>query len=108
MRLTTYALLVGALLWSTAIAGRAQDSDSRSPPRSERVPAPGQLPGPTVVPKGTAPKSLSDELNRSGGVPKPPPTLDPGAVLPPVVDEDPMPVIPPPGSPGGDQQVEPK
>ena len=62
---------------------------------------------PQVTPP--APGTLSEQLSRSGGVIQPPPhadrkieapTPDPGAQS--------MPVIPPPGSPGGDPNVKPK
>jgi hypothetical protein len=51
--------------------------------------------------------SLSDKLARSDGVICPPEHVDPEikAVTPP---GGPMPVIPPPGSPGGDPNVHPK
>ena len=54
-------------------------------------------------------ESLSDRLGRSDGVVRPP-NVDPGMHVAPA---DPgagssMPVIPPPGSPGGDPNVRPK
>ena len=50
--------------------------------------------------------TLSDKLEKSDGVIKPPNTGNGMVVKPP--DTGTMPVIPPPGSPGGNQQVEPK
>jgi hypothetical protein len=55
-------------------------------------------------------ENLSERLGASGGVIKPPADVDPGIKAPP---KDPgagstMPVIPPPGSPGGDRSVQPK
>jgi hypothetical protein len=55
-------------------------------------------------------ENLSQRLEASGGVIKPPEGVDPGIKAPP---KDPgagstMPVIPPPGSPGGDRSVQPK
>ena len=52
-------------------------------------------------------RTLSDQLARSDGVICPPEHVDPEikAVTPP---GGPMPVIPPPGSPGGDPNVQPK
>ena len=54
--------------------------------------------------------SLSDRLARSGGVIAPAdPGVDPGIVRPtPDTGEATMPVIPPPGTPGGDPDVQPK
>jgi hypothetical protein len=52
--------------------------------------------------------SLSRELNRSGGVIHPPPTGDGGVVAPPNQGTSRTPVIPPPGTPGGNPLVQPK
>lgn len=54
------------------------------------------------------PGTLSHELNRSGGVIAPPTTGGGGVVPPPNQGTSATPVIPPPGSPGGNQQVQPK
>jgi hypothetical protein len=59
--------------------------------------------------KQTAPASnLSDKLARSNGVICPPSHIDPDMKQPPPSPGGPMPVIPPPGTPGGDQSVQPK
>jgi hypothetical protein len=52
-------------------------------------------------------QTLSDKLSQSNGVICPPPSVDPG-IKAPAPDTGKMPVIPPPGSPGGDQSVQPK
>lgn len=52
-------------------------------------------------------QSLSDHLARSDGVICPPDQVDPDIKLP-TPQGGPMPVIPPPGSPGGDPNVHPK
>jgi hypothetical protein len=52
--------------------------------------------------------NLSERLNRSEGVIKPPDNVDPGLQRKPPEDSAKMPVIPPPGSPGGDPNVKPK
>ena len=55
---------------------------------------------------GDSSKSLSDKLDQGGGVICPP-NVDPGMKTPaPEIGK--MPVIPPPGSPGGDPKVQPK
>src|SRR5262245_7033195 len=51
--------------------------------------------------------NLSDKLARSAGVICPPQHIDP-EIRQPTPPGGPMPVIPPPGSPGGDQSVQPK
>ena len=52
-------------------------------------------------------KNLSQKLAQSNGVICPPPTVDPG-IKKPAAPGGPMPVIPPPGTPGGDPNVRPK
>src|SRR5450631_173556 len=52
-------------------------------------------------------QSLSDHLARSDGVICPPDHVDP-EIKQPTPQGGPMPVIPPPGSPGGDPSVHPK
>ena len=52
-------------------------------------------------------KNLSDKLSQSGGVICPPSTGDPDVKAPPSNGSK-MPVIPPPGSPGGNPNVQPK
>jgi hypothetical protein len=60
--------------------------------------------------EGRAPESeehLGDKLARTDGVICPPPGLDPD-IRAPTPNGSNMPVIPPPGSPGGDPNVRPK
>jgi hypothetical protein len=107
--------LAAALFLITGIAAAAAQTpdatpDQRSVPRGEVPPKPLGAP-PRQVPESgstTTPGSLSDELHRSGGVLQPPPTGDAGVVSPPNQDTARTPVIPPPGSPGGNPQVQPK
>lgn len=52
---------------------------------------------------------LSEKLESTGGVIRPPSDIAPSmAVRPPVPDPGTTPVIPPPGAPGGDPTVQPK
>jgi hypothetical protein len=53
-------------------------------------------------------QSLSERLAESGGVIHPPGNVDPGIRIPPPPTGDKMPVVPAPGSPGGDPTVKPK
>jgi hypothetical protein len=58
---------------------------------------------------GNSQQSLSDKLDKSGGVIKPPADVDPKMATPaPVPNPNSTPVIPPPGSPGGNPDVKPK
>jgi len=71
---------------------------------SER-PVTDQPAPPTIPPlSGTT----SSDLARSGGVITPPADVDPQIKRVPSHSADPMPVIPPPGTPGGDPSVKPK
>ena len=65
----------------------------------------------TVAPRGSttgrAQESLGDRLAKSDGVLCPPPGVDPEMHAP-TPQGGKMPVIPPPGSPGGDPTIRPK
>ena len=52
--------------------------------------------------------TTSSDLARSGGVIAPPADVDPQIKRTPSHSADPMPIIPPPGTPGGDPSVKPK
>ena len=56
----------------------------------------------------TAPGSLSHELSQTGGIIRPPPSDDRGVVAPPNQASSRTPVIHPPGTPGGNPQIQPK
>jgi hypothetical protein len=76
-----------------------------------QVPAqvPAQAPSGAQKPcsePGDSSKSLSDKLDQGGGVICPP-NVDPG-IKAPTPETGKMPVILPPGSPGGDPKVQPK
>ena len=79
-------------------------------PSSECAPTPGNpsqgkaAPGTTT---GMASEPLGDKLARSNGVLCPPSGVDP-EMRAPTPDVGKTPVIPPPGSPGGDPNVRPK
>jgi hypothetical protein len=60
-----------------------------------------------VSPNARKDQSLSDHLASSGGVICPPPGVDPDITRP-APEGGATPVIPPPGTPGGDQSVQPK
>jgi hypothetical protein len=68
-------------------------------------PGAGQPATPAVPP---ASGTLSSDLNRSGGVIAPPAGIDPEIKQTPPPTGAKMPVIPPPGTPGGDSAVKPK
>jgi hypothetical protein len=116
------AACVTALLTFTSIVGAQDRPQAPAQPRSERapVPPPQQLDCPIEVAPRVGPdtetrgqgdrnldRTLSDKLSQSEGIICPPRGVDPGiAATPPGGGL--TPVIPPPGSPGGDPTVRPK
>jgi len=108
IRLLNSLLAAGAVTALVALPAAAQNQGG-GPPASER-PAP-TLPD-AKLPGSSSPErsgSMSEDLSRSGGVIQPPPTVDPGMrQAPPSPGPQSMPVIPPPGTPGGDPTVKPK
>lgn len=75
-------------------------------PNGNETAVPQQQPQPG---SSTNPGSLSHELSRSGGVIHPPANGDRGMVTPPPTQgAGRTPVIPPPGTPGGNPLVQPK
>jgi hypothetical protein len=102
MARTTTSLFGGVFACLVAALALAQPAWSQStPPDRDRQPkaeTEGQSP----------PNNLSDRLDRSKGVIKPPESVDPGMKVPPPNSDARTPVIPPPGSPGGDRSIEPK
>ena len=97
------AALVAGLL-AVAPPGAAFAVTAESVP-----PAPPKQAVPERIEPGTSGSSLSDKLNRSRGVIRPPADVDTGiAQPPPQMPPLSTPVLPPPGSPGGNPRVEPK
>ncbi|HEX5506977.1 MAG TPA: hypothetical protein VFX37_00570 [Pseudolabrys sp.] len=107
MRLgTIWLVLIAAAL--LPISASAQNSPQNEP-RDSKACAQGNA---TVGSNGDAATrdrsgSLSDKLAQSNGVICPPEHVDP-AIKAPTPEGGRMPVIPPPGSPGGNQSVQPK
>jgi hypothetical protein len=93
-----------ALLICTVIAASAQDRPSAVDPKgcapSERLQTDGK------APEAKAGEPLSDKLARTDGV-LCPSNVDP-EIKAPTPDAGKMPVIPPPGSPGGNPNIQPK
>ena len=101
-----HLLIVGLALARFGLApALAQPSASPGPHDPPPDRAPPQDPGSTG---STCPgPTLSDRLSRCDGVIRPPSGLDPDNTIEPP-DTGTTPVIPPPGSPGGDQRIDPK
>jgi hypothetical protein len=96
-------LLVAAIGFAggTALAQTAPGAPGSNQAIPEKVAPP--ITEPTGAPLTTGRSgSLSQKLDSSGGVIKPKPGVDPGIVkAAPVPEPNSMPVIPPPGTPGG-------
>ena len=117
------ALLISCAMMAVAEVAAAQAPPTpATPPATTAPPSPERSancapmqPKPTAsaaVPEGTATtgqraEPLGDKLARSDGVLCPPPGIDP-EMRAPAPDTGKTPVIPPPGSPGGDPTIRPK
>jgi hypothetical protein len=101
------AALAGALL--AGPAALAQDKDPAVPkapeaPRLDPRACADLKRGDVVETDGAAPRDLTDQLARGGGVICPPPGLDPHIRAPAPSTESDMPVVPPPDAPGQPDQ----
>jgi hypothetical protein len=103
-------LLIAATAAAALMASIEAAAQSRAPP-------PGTPQSESTGPQdsrstglvGRSNEPLSDKLDRSGGVIRPPDDIAPEmAVRPPDPDPGTTRVIPPPGAPGGDPRIEPK
>jgi hypothetical protein len=112
-------IIAGVLLCGPLIAFAQTGGAVQYPPPSVGGDAQPYSPGAQpkkAVPKepdegisGSSAESLSHQLNRSGGVIHPPTDVDPGITQPaPEIGPHSTPVIPPPGTPGGNPDVKPK
>jgi hypothetical protein len=105
MKPTIKLLLLAALAVAPLAPALAQQSDA--PPQATPVPPPS-----TAAPRrddgAGEGSSLSDKLSRSHGVVRPPPTGDTGVLPPPPTGAESTPIIRPPGTPGANEQVQPK
>jgi hypothetical protein len=96
-----------------AVTNVSAQSDHTAPPPISSTPNLGceaRTGGFVAVPaqgETTGSTNLSDELSRSKGVICPPAEIDPGISAPPTGGGV-TPVIPPPGTPGGDPRIIPK
>ncbi|HWJ18845.1 hypothetical protein [Bradyrhizobium sp.] len=121
MQRQALVLILATLTASSAATAQAPPTPA-TPPAQTAPPAPARnatgcaptqsMPQGTIAPQGTTttdPRAepLSDKLARSDGVLCPPTGVDP-EIRAPTPETGNMPVIPPPGSPGGDPTIRPK
>jgi hypothetical protein len=119
---TKHALLLSCVLMAASGVAAAQAPPAPATPPAQTAPPSAehaancapmrQAPHPgIVVPEGTTTgqrtEPLGDKLARSDGVLCPPAGVDP-EMRAPTPDAGNTPVIPPPGSPGGDPTIRPK
>jgi hypothetical protein len=100
------AVITPALIFAGATMACSQRSVTQqpSPPSDKAPPA-----SPQTKPGDKPNEPLSEKLDKQQGVLKPPSGVDPGMhKQPPATTGDKMPIIVPPGEPGGDQSVQPK
>lgn len=90
-------LAAGCLIPNLAFSA---DPTPQTPPQT--VPQAGQGTG-----SGSS-EPLGDRLDRSNGIIRPPAGVDPGLTQPPPQSGSRTPVIPPPGTPGGKSDLNPK
>lgn len=107
------AFLLSTLLAATGSAAVAQAPVPQQ--QAPNMPAPNQTIPEKIAPNepsttgATGGPTLSDKLEASDGVIRPPANMDPEIAVPaPVPNPGTTPVIPPPGSPGGNTTVDPK
>jgi hypothetical protein len=112
MRLASRQLLLAAIVITGGVSVIVPLAWAQGPPQTSET-LKSESTGPQdprstgSVGRSTAP--LSDKLDRTDGVIRPPADIAPEmSVRPPVPNPGTTRVIPPPGSPGGDQTIEPK
>jgi hypothetical protein len=115
-RVLVLSTILAAGLSTAALAQNPGVLNQQAP----NMPAPSQMPAEKVEPDsnlfGTngpsetgSTNTLSDKLEQSDGVIRPPANASPDITVPaPVPNPGTTPVIRPPGSPGGNQQLDPK
>ncbi|MDA9424337.1 MULTISPECIES: hypothetical protein [Bradyrhizobium] len=118
MRTTSTIILASLLIAASGSAIAQAPPAPATPPQATAPPSPqhatnctpqdrpGRLPDGTTT--GQSREPLGDKLAKSDGVLCPPSGVDPDMHAPAPSTGGTMPVIPPPGSPGGDPSVRPK
>jgi hypothetical protein len=112
MRLSPRKLLIVGTAMAGLMAGAEQKAQAQNQPQTSET-LKSESTGPQdprstgSVGRSNAPSS--EKLNRTDGVIRPPANIAPDmTVRAPVPDPGTTRVIPPPGTPGGDQTIEPK
>jgi hypothetical protein len=107
MKIIIHGCVAALLLCGAAVTASTQNAPTVLDPKGcapgERLQTDGSAP---KAPEGKAGEPLSDKLARTDGV-LCPPNVDP-EIKAPTPNAGKMPVIPPPGSPGGNPNIQPK
>jgi len=101
-----YLASIGLVLQMAGSGASAQNAPDQQNPRTQTAPQ-----DPRSTQSDSRPgETLSERLDRSDGVIRPPATVTPDMpqARPPAPDPRTTPVIPPPGTPGGNPQIQPK
>ena len=101
-----YLASIGLVLQMAGSGASAQNAPDQQNPRTQTAPQ-----DPRSTQSDSKPgETLSERLDRSDGVIRPPATVTPDMpqARPPAPDPRTTPVIPPPGTPGGNPQIQPK
>jgi hypothetical protein len=104
------AVLGAGILFSMPVVHAQSNRSETAPPSSlsKQKECPADIAnGAPRLNETTGSRPLSDQLSQSKGVICPPAGVDPGISVPPVGGGR-TPVIPPPGTPGGDPSIQPK
>jgi hypothetical protein len=104
---TSRPLCVPIAVVLTLAAASEASGQSSAPSTKPDQNAPSQFDAESTQPQQRN-QNLSERLDRSGGVIRPPDSVDPEMRVAPPPTGDKMPVVPAPGSPGGDQTIKPK
>ena len=112
MRLKPRQLWLTAIVVAGGVAGTTPLAQAQGQPQTSET-LKSESTGPqdprSTGSVGSSSAPLSDKLDRTDGVIRPPADIAPEmSVRPPVPNPGTTRVIPPPGSPGGDQTLEPK
>lgn len=115
-RVLVLSTILAGCLGTAALAQNPSVLNQQAP----NMPLPHQMPAEKIEPDSKlsgsngpsetgSTNTLSDKLERTDGVIRPPETATPDITVPaPVPNPGTTPVIPPPGSPGGNPRVDPK
>lgn len=104
---TIAAIVVTQTILITLAQAQSSRPGASSAPLPEQSACAPESGGPRSGETTGGSRTLSDQLSQSKGVICPPAGVDPGISAPPLAGGR-TPIIPPPGTPGGDPYIEPK